>query len=573
MPFVLFLVDDMNKEIKIPKEFEKIDPRLIYIETYTEDQKDFEEEGRIKNILLRFCSIHNELGDRFILGNKEENQISYDLVPLYFPFNLNICCIGRFGQGKSTGVNCILQEYKAKESSKSTSQTRSITYYQVKNQPIRILDIPGFEDKKTVEGAIEKFNKCGEEVNKLKDKIHIILYFFNYNDDRLFTNNEFPLFDEIIKYPSIKIIYVITHANPQMTDNIKKSYIDNINKGLNKKRNIKNYDEISKKIKEQMKAKLDNVVFINFKKDLKWNAEPFGKEDLFKKLYDAFIETEDYKSSLKELSTEEIDKKCEHLRNEARNVVFWNKIGGGFVGIIPGIDWILQKYVIKKNAAKKIGQIFGIEVKYIKEEDKKEKNKNKNKDKDKKKHLPDYCKKPSIDTNGLDLEVNIDKCTGKSSSNKSINIAKVGWFSNGICAFFRSAQNLSEVLPETAAITTSTGYIALGVVFCGIGALIGVSLGGFFTHRHCEEIIDKLVEYYKNNANKISNSYQTASEYLLKLSEVNSELKTEKNGNIEVASQDLNNGIPVNHNHDIKINKLEDDLNEKNENQNNRNSK
>ena len=72
MPFVLFLVDDMNKEIKIPKEFGKIDPRLIYIETYTEDKKDFEEEGRIKNILLRFCSIHNELGDRFILGNKEE---------------------------------------------------------------------------------------------------------------------------------------------------------------------------------------------------------------------------------------------------------------------------------------------------------------------------------------------------------------------------------------------------------------------------------------------------------------------------------------------------------------------
>jgi GTP-binding protein EngB required for normal cell division len=309
MPFVLFLVDDMNKEIKIPKEYGKIDPRLIYIESYTEDKKDFEEEGRIKNILLRFCSIHNELGDRFILGNKEENQIAYDLVPLYFPFNLNICCIGRFGQGKSTGVNCILQEYKAKESSKSTGQTRSITYYQVKNMPIRILDIPGFEDKKTVEGAIEKFNKCGEEVNKLKDKIHIILYFFNYNDDRLFTNNEFPLIDEIIKYPSIKIIYVVTHANPQMNDSIKKSYIDNINKGLNKKRNIKNYDEISKKIKEQMKARFDNVVFINFKKDLKWNAEPFGKEDLFKKLYDAFIETEDYKSSLKELSTEEIDKK------------------------------------------------------------------------------------------------------------------------------------------------------------------------------------------------------------------------------------------------------------------------
>jgi hypothetical protein len=55
-------------------------------------------------------------------------------------------------------------------------------------------------------------------------------------------------------------------------------------------------------------------------------------------------------------------------------------------------------------------------------------------------------------------------------------------------------------------------------------------------------------------------------------SEVNSESKTEKNDNIEVASQDINNGIPVNHSHDIKFNLLEDDLNEKNENQNNSNS-
>jgi hypothetical protein len=98
-------------------------------------------------------------------------------------------------------------------------------------------------------------------------------------------------------------------------------------------------------------------------------------------------------------------------------------------------------------------------------------------------------------------------------------------------------------------------------------------LGGYFTHRHCEEIIDKFIEYYKNNTNKISNSYQAASEYLLKLSEVNSESKTEKNDNIEVVSQDVNNGIPVNHNYDIKINKLENDLNEKKENQNNSNSK
>ena len=43
-----------------------------------------------------------------------------------------------------------------------------------------------------------------------------------------------------------------------------------------------------------------------------------------------------------------------------------NKVWGGIVGIIPGIDWILQKFVIKKNAAKKLGEIsFQIELRHI----------------------------------------------------------------------------------------------------------------------------------------------------------------------------------------------------------------
>ena len=33
---------------------------------------------KIKNILLRFCSYYNDLGDRFSLGNKDK-QINYDL--------------------------------------------------------------------------------------------------------------------------------------------------------------------------------------------------------------------------------------------------------------------------------------------------------------------------------------------------------------------------------------------------------------------------------------------------------------------------------------------------------------
>ena len=51
----------------------------------------------------------------------------------------------------------LLNEYKAKESSKGSSQTKQLTYYQVSNQPIRVLDIPGFEDTETVKATVEKF--------------------------------------------------------------------------------------------------------------------------------------------------------------------------------------------------------------------------------------------------------------------------------------------------------------------------------------------------------------------------------------------------------------------------------
>ena len=58
-----------------------------------------------------------------------------------------------------------------------------------------------------------------------------------------------------------------------------------------------------------------------------------------------------------------------------------NKIGGGLIGSIPLVDLIVQKFFIKKNAVKKVGKIFGIDVKFIDEENaKKEKKKEKDDD-------------------------------------------------------------------------------------------------------------------------------------------------------------------------------------------------
>ena len=199
---------------------------MIFIEKY-EEKRDFI-EGKIKLILLRFCSIHNELGDRIEINNKE----SFDLIDNYFPFNLNIACLGRFGQGKSTGINAILKEYKAKESSKGCSQTKSITYYQVSNAPIRLLDVPGFESSKTVVQAINQMRICGKKINQIKDNIHIILYFLTYNESRAFSEEEKPVLEEILKYDSSKIIYVITKSKPKMEQDDIEEIIEKIDSGL-----------------------------------------------------------------------------------------------------------------------------------------------------------------------------------------------------------------------------------------------------------------------------------------------------------------------------------------------------
>ena len=64
---------------------------------------------------------------------------------------------------------------------------------------------------------------------------------------------------------------------------------------------------------------------------------------------------------------------------------------------------------------------------------------------------------------------------------------------------------------ETASISIRIAGTGLAVA----GALIGVGLGGYFTSKYCEDLLDKFVDYYKKNAEKIENSYKKAAEYFL----------------------------------------------------------
>ena len=517
MPIVLFLLDNnFSSDIKLSIDnikYKRIDPRLIMLTKYNEY-----DISNVEALLLRFCSIHNELGDRFTVGSGDKSE-DYDLIDLYFPFNINIACIGRFGQGKSTGVNAILKEYKAKESTKGSSQTKELTFYQVYGQPIRLLDIPGFEDTETVKKAVEKFQKCGEKINKIKDNLHIVLYFLNYSETRAFAGMEFPMLEEFCKHRSSKIIYVITHSNPNMDEVDKEEKIDNINDGLqNLTKNTSIYNESQPG--GMLIATKDNVVFVNFHRDTKSGFEPFGMKELFKTIYDHFIMSEDYINSKTTTDINYVNKQAERLRAEATDILLSNKVWGGVVGIIPGVDWLLQKFVIKKNAAKKVGRIYGIDVRFLDEKDDK---KNINK------YRPEFVT-ASVDTEHLKMEIkgeeliqettaytvgNSFKVTGEAASYVGGGAA-VG---TGIIRATTAAAEASSTAATTAEMAAvGIGSTTLKVVGTGlfvVGAAVGVALGGYFTHKYCEDLINKFEDYYKKNAQKIGDAYRQAAEFLL----------------------------------------------------------
>ena len=83
-----------------------------------------------------------------------------------------------------------------------------------------------------------------------------------------------------------------------MASREKKDFIRKMKEGLN---------AIIKDEENILEPTLDNVIFLNFFLDPKTNYQPFGEEELFKKIHDFFIESEDYKESHKYLTLDDSD--------------------------------------------------------------------------------------------------------------------------------------------------------------------------------------------------------------------------------------------------------------------------
>ena len=78
----------------------------------------------------------------------------------------------------------------------------------------------------------------------------------------------------------------------------------------------------------------------------------------------------------------------------------------------------------------------------------------------------------------------------------------------------------SGILRASTEATSTIGSASLKIIGTGafaLGAVVGVGLGGYFTHKYCEDLLNKFVEFYKKNAEEIDNSYNKAANYFLKI--------------------------------------------------------
>ena len=552
IPPILFLSDNFEEndqnfiktKFKVYKNiisrYKNIDKRMIYFEKFV-DENNEEKLKKIKNILLRFCSYFNELGDRFSIGEGDK-EICYDLTEENFPFTINIACIGRFGKGKSTGTNFLIGEKRAKENKSGTSVTSKINFYHVPHFPIKIYDIPGFENEQTIINTVEQFQILNKEINKLRDQLHIILYFIKSTDERMFTEMEYKIFKQIIQIEDIRIIYILTYST-QKTDH--KELIDMINTGIKSVTenafNKKKLNDIEKfNIIKKLKASEGNTVFVNFYSSNK--NDIYGISDFFDTIGDHVEASKIYQKFQencflnKDEFNERIKEEAEIRRLKAKDILFKHKIGGGVIGMIPLIDWALQKYVIQKDAAKKAGAIFGFDITiYEKSQeiqiDKKENNNtteenikklmnepkvvlNKNKDD----NLLDneYVNdEDNFDLDEYDLEKNKDK--NKKSYTKKYGRYAVSAFTGSV-SFTTNAANFLTT-------TASMSLVAVSITFSFIGSAVGFGMGSYLTYQHCESLLDKFVELFIENVKSLSNSLEMGLKYFRKMAHIHRKKK------------------------------------------------
>ena len=301
-PFIVFLLEEEDhsegglKKIVPDQEVYYVSPLKIY--TIKFDINDYNSILNLNQILFRICSYYNELGDKIIVCPKnQEIPVEYNLIDGDYDSYINIFCLGRTGCGKSTFLNKLFKEKRSKEGGSGKSTTTKIVRFGIDKSPIRFYDIPGFEDEKKIKMVIEKITETTNEMNNDRDKIHIILYFINYEAKTVFYKMEKNIIEALkVNNNDIKIIFVITHTINDPYKLLKVS-----KKNMKQKELLNNIHKIANNVKalfgdtysfeegyfQKNSLIQKNMIFVNFFPNEENGDEEFGFDKIIKAILES----------------------------------------------------------------------------------------------------------------------------------------------------------------------------------------------------------------------------------------------------------------------------------------------
>ena len=154
-----------------------------------------------------FMNLIQILNDFTSQNEKNENKQKYKAT-------FNILVMGKTGCGKSTLINLLLNEKRAREGI-GYSITKFYSQYIHEKYPITFTDTVGFEDQKSLEKMKNFLNICQEFFNEGKSKFHLILYLINAGSERTFIREELNLVDYIRNKLNLPIFFVCTHSRTE----------------------------------------------------------------------------------------------------------------------------------------------------------------------------------------------------------------------------------------------------------------------------------------------------------------------------------------------------------------------
>jgi hypothetical protein len=351
----------------------------------------------------------------------------------------------------------------------------------------------------------------------------------------MFTEMEFSIFEQIFQHKDSYVLYVLTHSS-EKTD--KKEIYDMINTGI---RGVINFHqsklefiypkdtEYFQNIYFKMVATNDNCVFVNFHETEK--TQLYGISDFFNKMVIYIERTEAYKkfqkdSCMNEQEFEErIKEEAKIRKKRAAAIVARHKIGSAVAGLLPGADYIANKFFIKKDAMKKAGQIFGFDIDNLEKSLKYEKDKNEGETINTVsnnsvlilKEENDKIPRPQISNNKEDEnELNsIDNINKEEQKEFDKKVKTTGYGTMYTC----SAVSWGTSIPRFLFAIGSVGLIAVSAVFTVVGSAIGAGVGYYLMKRHCEDMLDQFEKLFIQNADKVSNSLIFGINYLKNMAE------------------------------------------------------